>query len=72
MNIRTRKFIGTVALLALIVVYAFLAMMVAIVLQVNANRLVELAYYVIAGTAWTIPAGLIISWMSRPDPTARP
>lgn len=72
MNIRTRKFIGTVALLALIVVYAFLAMMVAIVLQVNANRFVELAYYVIAGTAWTIPAGLIISWMSRPDPTSGP
>ena len=68
MRMRTRKLAGTIVLLLFLSAYAFLAMMVAIALQVNANKLVEVAYYIIAGTAWTLPAGLLIRWMSRPDP----
>lgn len=72
MTTRTRKLLGTVALLVLIVVYALLAMTVAMVLQMqNANKLVEFAYYLIAGTLWTVPAGAIIWWMQRPEPPAR-
>ncbi len=68
MTIRTRKLIGAVALLALIIVYSLLAMGVAIVLQVNqASKALELAYYIVAGMAWTVPAGAIIYWMGRPD-----
>jgi hypothetical protein len=68
MTMRKRKLIGTVALLALITVYALLAMMVAMILQMqSASKLVELAYYVLAGTLWTIPAGAIIWWMQQPD-----
>lgn len=68
MSIRNRKLIGTVALLALIVVYSLLAMMVAMILQMqDANKAVELAYYLLAGTLWTIPAAAIIWWMQRPD-----
>lgn len=68
MNIRTRKLIGTFGLLALMIVYALLAAGVAVVLQVNqAGRVAELAYYVVAGMAWTIPAGALIWWMGRPD-----
>lgn len=67
MSIRIRKLIGTIALLALIVVYALLAMAVAVVLQMHAaNKAVELAYYVLAGTLWTLPAGAIIWWMQQP------
>ncbi|MEQ1615045.1 MAG: DUF2842 domain-containing protein [Hyphomicrobiaceae bacterium] len=70
MTIRTRKLIGTVALLVLIVVYALLAMAVAMILQMqNANKALELAYYVLAGTLWTIPAGAIIWWMQRAGST---
>ena len=62
-----RKFLGTIALLLLIAVYALLAMAVAIVLQVhNASKMAELLYYVIAGLLWTLPAGLLISWMQMP------
>jgi peptidoglycan/LPS O-acetylase OafA/YrhL len=64
---RTRKLIGTMALLALVIVYSLVAMMIAIVLQVNASPFVELAYYVIAGLAWVFPAGAIIWWMQKPD-----
>lgn len=66
MSIRTRKLVATVALLVLIVVYSLLAMVVAMVLQMqNASKLVELLYYVVAGTLWTVPAGAIIWWMQR-------
>ena len=68
MSIRMRKLAGTVALLVLIVVYALLAMVVAMMLQMqNASKLVELIYYVVAGTLWTVPAGAIIWWMQQPD-----
>jgi peptidoglycan/LPS O-acetylase OafA/YrhL len=68
MTQRQRKFLGTIALLLLIAVYALLAMAVAIVLQVhNASKMAELLYYVIAGLLWTLPAGLLISWMQKPD-----
>jgi len=67
MTIRTRKFIGTVALLALVVAWALVAMAFAQFLMLSDNRLVEIAYYVIAGLGWVLPAMPLISWMSRPD-----
>ncbi len=71
MTIRTRKLLGTIALLALIIVYSLLAMSVAVVLQMqNANKAVELLYYVVAGTLWVVPAGAIIWWMQQPGSDA--
>ena len=67
MSPRLRKLAGTVALLVFLSVYALLAMAVAVVLQVNASKAVELGYYVIAGLAWVIPAGIIVKWMQRPN-----
>lgn len=67
MTIRTRKLLGTIALLVFLGVYALLAMLVAITLQVNASKTVELAYYVVAGLLWVLPAALLIRWMARPD-----
>jgi uncharacterized protein DUF2842 len=64
---RRRKFIGAIALLLFLALYALAAMMTAIVLQVSASKTVELAYYVIAGLLWVIPAGLLIKWMQRPE-----
>lgn len=68
MTRRQRKFVGAVALIVFIAVYALLALAVAVVLQVHqANKLVELLYYILAGLLWTVPAGLLISWMEKPD-----
>ena len=67
MTARTRKFVGTVVLLLFLAVYALVAMLVAVVLQVNAGKLVELVYYVVAGLLWVLPAGLLVRWMQRPD-----
>jgi len=67
MTMRTRKLVGTVVLLIFLAIYALLAMAAAVILQVNASKAVELAYYVVAGLAWVVPAGFIVSWMQRSD-----
>jgi cation transporter-like permease len=66
MKDRTRKLIGTVALLLFLAVYTVLALAVAVVLQVSTtDKWVELAFYIIAGLIWVVPAAGIVSWMSR-------
>jgi hypothetical protein len=67
MTPRTRKLAGTIVLLLFLSVYALVAMLVAVVLQVNASKTVELIYYVVAGLLWVLPAGALITWMQRPD-----
>jgi len=69
LTIRVRKLIGAVLLLIFIAVYALAVMAVAIVLQVNASKWVELVFYIVGGLAWVIPAALLVRWMVRPDPT---
>lgn len=65
MTPRTRKLAGTVLLLLFVAIYSLLAMAAAIVLQVQASKALELAYYAVAGLAWVIPAGIIIKWMQK-------
>jgi Protein of unknown function (DUF2842) len=67
MHIRTRKLIGTVGLLALVTVWALLAMAFAQFALGSANGLVVAAFYVIAGLGWALPAMPLIAWMQRPD-----
>lgn len=67
MTLRTRKLVGAIALLVFLAVYALAAMMVAVVLQVSASKLVELIYYPVAGLLWVLPAMWLVRWMQRPD-----
>jgi hypothetical protein len=67
MPIRLRKFIGAIALIILVVVWALLAMAVAQVPLIFDNMAASIAYYVIAGIGWVLPAMPIVSWMSRPS-----
>jgi hypothetical protein len=62
---RTRKLIGTVVMIALVCVWALLAMAFAQVLAVSSSRVLEFAYYALAGIGWIIPAMPLISWMSK-------
>jgi O-antigen/teichoic acid export membrane protein len=70
MPIRVRKLIGTVALLALIVVWTILAMAFAYAVfrGENPNPIIAAIYYIVAGIGWVLPAMPLISWMLRPDP----
>jgi hypothetical protein len=65
MPIRLRKFIGTVTLLVLVIVWALVAMALAQFPAIRDNAVLSLAYYVIAGLGWVLPAMPIVSWMSR-------
>ena len=67
MSIRVRKFVGTVALLALVSVWGLLAMALAQSVLTNINGFVAAIYYVVAGLGWVLPAMPLISWMARPD-----
>ena len=68
MTQRTRKLAGAILMFLLIAVYALLALAAAVVLQVqNANKIVELVYYIVAGLLWVIPAAMLVSWMQKPD-----
>ena len=64
---RTRKFIGTIALLVLVCVWALLGMALAQSVLTSTNGWLAAIYYVVVGLGWVLPAMPIISWMSRPD-----
>jgi hypothetical protein len=67
LKIRTRKLIGTVLMIALVVSWALLFMALAQGRVAEAGRFWHMIYYVVAGMGWVIPAGLLIRWMQRPD-----
>jgi Protein of unknown function (DUF2842) len=67
MPIRLRKFIGAVLLFALVIVWALVAMALAQAPLIHDNELASIAYYVIAGLGWVLPAMPIVSWMSAPS-----
>ena len=69
MKIRTRKLLGTVALLLLVVVWSLMGMTVAQLPWLANSGLRQAIFYVVAGLGWVLPAMPIVSWMSRPDPT---
>ncbi len=64
MSIRLRKFIGTVLLFLLVIVWALVAMALAQAPLIHDNEIASIAYYVIAGLGWVLPAMPIVSWMS--------
>jgi hypothetical protein len=67
MSIRTRKFVGTIALLVLVAVWGLLAMALAQSVLTDINGFVAAIYYTVAGLGWVVPAMPLISWMARPD-----
>jgi hypothetical protein len=67
MPLRLRKLIGAFALLALVVIWALLAMALAQSMLTSVSGWVATLYYVIAGMGWILPAMPLIRWMSKPD-----
>jgi hypothetical protein len=64
MPIRLRKFIGAILLFVLVIVWALVAMALAQAPVIHDNTIASIAYYVIAGIGWVLPALPIVSWMS--------
>ena len=67
MRIRTRKLIGTVGLLALVTVWALLAMAFAQFALRAQSAVIVMLFYVLAGLGWVLPAMPLVAWMQRPD-----
>ncbi|WP_431014659.1 DUF2842 domain-containing protein [Bradyrhizobium pachyrhizi] len=67
MAIRTRKLLGTIFLLILVVVWSLLGMTVAQTPWLANSGLLQAIFYVVAGFGWVLPAMPIVAWMSRPD-----
>ncbi len=64
MPLRLRKFIGAIALFVLVIVWALVAMALAQMPAIRDNAIASVAYYVIAGLGWVVPAMPVIWWMS--------
>jgi Protein of unknown function (DUF2842) len=67
MKIRQRKFIGTMATIAFLVVYALIAMAVGGRYVVGYGPAVELPAFILLGIGWIPVAMILIRWMSKPD-----
>ncbi len=66
MRQRQRKLIGTIVLVLGLIVYALVAMAVSVRLP-TWSAAAQAIYYAVAGLLWVLPAGLVITWMQRPD-----
>ena len=67
MTIRTRKFLGAIALILLAVVWSLLGMATAQMPAIANSGWLQAVYYVVVGIGWVLPAMPIVSWMLRPD-----
>ncbi len=66
MNRRTKKFIGAIAMLAFVIVYALVAMALAQSRPLQeASKLVQGICYAILGMGWILPILPLIKWMER-------
>ena len=67
MSLRMRKLVGAFALFALVIVWSLLAMALAQFMLPATTGLVAVAYYVVVGLGWVLPAMPLVRWMSRPN-----
>ncbi|MET0939885.1 MAG: DUF2842 domain-containing protein [Mesorhizobium sp.] len=65
MPVRLKKLIGTVLLIVLVILYALVATMVAVAQLSESGPIVHLAFFVLSGLLWILPAMAIIKWMIR-------
>lgn len=66
MPVRLKKLIGTVIIVALVVVYALVATTVATYRLAESAWYVHMLYFLFTGILWIVPAMLVIRWMEGP------
>jgi len=71
MTYPVRKFVGTLLLLALLVVYALLIMVFAASKLPEMGGALTLLFYIVAGIGWVPIAMYIVGWMYRRDTVRR-
>ena len=64
LSARSRKFLGTLFIVILMIFYALLTVTVASVTLADKSWPIHLAFFAISGILWILPAMAIIKWMS--------
>lgn len=67
MRRRSRKFVGAVAMLVFVFVYAIAVVSLAQGRLQDAGRVAQAIFYLVAGVGWILPLMPLIRWMERPD-----
>jgi hypothetical protein len=70
MRQRVRKFVGTIVLVVFVALYALVVMAIASAKLPGSPVWFELAFFVVAGLIWVVPAGALVVWMQKPDGSA--
>ena len=68
MTQRTRKLVGTIAIITFVMLYGPVAMAIADSRIMAAPHFVQVIAYAVLGLIWIIPVMPVIRWMQRPDP----
>ena len=66
MGTRTRKLVGSIALVAFVIAYFILAMSMTAAWLGDKPSLLAGLGYAFFGLIWSVPAGAIISWTLKP------
>ena len=67
MKIRQRKFVGIMATITFLVIYALIAMAIGGKYVVGYGLAIELPAFILLGVGWVPVAMVLIRWMSKPD-----
>ena len=65
MNPRIKTLIGSVILVAMMALYALIAVTVASARLAESSGLVHLAFFAVTGLLWIVPAMGLVSWMMK-------
>ena len=68
MPLRLKKLVGSLLLVALVIVYAIVATIVAVAQLAEAGALAHVTFFLVSGLVWILPAMVIIKWMLGPPP----
>jgi hypothetical protein len=66
---RLRKLVGTIVLVVFVSVYALTVMTLAAARLPGASGWTQLAFFLVAGLLWVIPAAGLIYWMQKSGKT---
>jgi hypothetical protein len=65
MPTRLKKLIGSILLVALVIVYALAAVTIAAGRLATSGPIAHLIFFLVSGLLWVLPAMVIIKWMQR-------
>jgi len=60
---RLKKLIGTILLVALVIIYALIASAVAVTRLAGYGSMAHFLFFLFSGVLWVLPAMVIIKWL---------